>query len=318
MSKHRKSYFADENEFNFFGSGTLSKLLIGFDCLFEGNWKQNETILAAGAVEVFKAFEQMGYELFLIDVPVKNEILEWLDSTFNYAFTCNDYPTRYADLCDSWTSISRNSENRLCSEGDLTADRNINFDGDWNKVLSIIKENDIVAHTESASIIYDDIDWNQSKEKNGLADSDGNNILGGSYIPVEKMNEKTTEYLKTIAIPRTDHPKPYFIKPPEERWSAETIDWDVKEDIAQKYGVKIKIEQGSLYYRGTWIKVQVKAPFIGLEVLEKICREFCNDYGFDSRKEIDFFLPYNLPWPEGQKKREEEDDMTEFWFDSLD
>ena len=49
-----------------------------------------------------------------------------------------------------------------------------------------------------------------------------------------------------------------------------------------------------------------------------ILDKFCKDYGFDSRKELSFVFGYDLPWPEGQKQREEEDDRTDSFFDSMD
>lgn len=316
--KEKKSYFADENDYSFFGNGTLSKLLIDFDCLFEGDWCGNKTILTKDVIEVVREFRQAGYNLFLCEVPVKKEILEWLDCTFNYAFTCNDYPTRYADLSDHWTTISRRIETTLCSEGDEYYNRDIRFNGDWKEVLNIIKKNDIEARTKSASIIYDDIDWSQQKKMNGLVTLEGRQVFGDSYIPVEKMNEKTTAILKTIAKSRTDDPKNYKFKPANERWYASSLIWDVKEEISRKYNVKIEVEQGSLYYRGTWLTIKVKAPYKNWSELRSICKKFCEDYGFDTRKEITFASPYDLSWTEDQKKREDEDDKTDFFFDSMD
>ena len=98
--------------------------------------------------------------------------------------------------------------------------------------------------------------WNQGMESNELVDGEGNQVLGGSCIPVEKMNEKTTAFLKTIAVQRTSGPKDYPFKQRNERWYISSIVWDVKEEIASRYGVTIEIEQCSPYYRGTWPKGQ--------------------------------------------------------------
>ena len=47
--------------------------------------------------------------------------------------------------------------------------------------------------------------------------------------------------------------------------------------------------------------------------------KFCKDYGFDSRKKADIEVDaYDLPWLEGQKEREEQDDRTDSFFDSMD
>jgi len=310
----RKSYFATENDYSFFGNGTLTKLLISFDCLFDGSWEGINTQPYTEAAEVLKSLRKLGYSLFLCDVPEKEEILTWLDENFDYDFTCNDYPTRYADLSDHWTEIMRNIPMRLCPEGNKNYNRTICFSGNWNEILEIIKENDILARTEHASNTYDDIDWNQSEEENGLSDVNGKQLLGGSYIPVEKLNKKTTELLNQIAIPETNHLIEYSYKPNNERWPAEILKWNVKNDIASKYGVSFVIEQGALYYRGTWIKVIAKAVDGKWQKLQKIVDQFCKDYGFASKKEISFITPYDLPWPEGQKKREEEDDDTDWFF----
>ena len=135
------------------------------------------------------------------------------------------------------------------------------------------------------------------------------------------MNEKTTSLLKTIAVPRTSEPKDYPFKPRNERWYISSIVWDVKEEIASRYGVVIEIEQcSSLYYRGTWLTIKMKAEHGEYQWNEQsgILDKFCKDYGFDSRKELSFVFGYDLPWPEGQKQREEEDDRTDSFFDSMD
>ena len=314
----RKSYFATEDDYNFFGNGTLSKLLIDFDCLFKGEWKGDGTVLADNIVGVFKKFQKLNYKLFLIDVPEYKEILEWLDKSFDYDFVCNDYPTRYADLCDHWTSISRKIETSLCKEGQWSYNRDLKYEENWEEIFETIKANDVIALTESASSTFDDVDWNQAKEENGLADGSGKQVFGSSYIPVEKMNEKTTVFLKTIAKARSESPVSYPYKPVKERWTAEAIWWDVNEEIASKYGVKIEIEQGSLYYRGTWLKIKVKAPYKKWPELREICKKFCADYGFDKRKELIILNGYELPWTQEQKKREEEDDRVDSMFDSMD
>ena len=94
----------------------------------------------------------------------------------------------------------------------------------------------------------------------------------------------------------------------------------MKEEIASRYGVVIEIEQCSLYYRGTWLTIKVKTENGKYQWNEhlKILDKFCKDYGFASRKELSFIFGYDLPWPEGQKQREEEDDRTDSFFDSMD
>ncbi len=114
-----KSRFATDDDYCFFNNGTFSKILIYFDCLFEGEWNLKNLVLAKGVQEAFKELNEMGYGLYLIEVPEKTSILKWLDKTFDYPFICNDYPIRYADLCDSWNTVSRKAETRLCSEGDF-------------------------------------------------------------------------------------------------------------------------------------------------------------------------------------------------------
>lgn len=260
-----RSYFATEDDFSFFGNGTLSKLLIGFDCLFEGNWNGIKTKPYADTVEVFKELRKLGYSLFLCEVPEKGEILTWLDETFDYGFTCNDYPTRYADLSDHWTEIKRNIPMSLCTEGNKNHNRDICFSGNWTEILELIKENDILARTERASIIYED------------------------------MNEKSTALLKQIAIPETEHPVSYGFKPAKEKWEAEILKWNVKEEITAKYDVRLVIEQGSLCNRGSWIKITAKAVDGEWQKLWKILNQFCKDYGFDKKKELSFITPYELP-----------------------
>lgn len=260
----------------------------------------------------------MGYDLYLIEVPEQQEILDALDSEFDYPFCCNDYPTRYADLSDHWNTVSRNVETSLSTEGESSKNRYFHYEDNWLEIVQIIKENDLLAKTISSRVIYDDIDWNQGKVKNGLVDQDGNQFLGGEYIEVEKMNYVTTELLKQIGVPRTKEPVQYSFKPIKERWYINAITWDVKPEIAAKYGVKIEIEQGSLYYRGTWLTIRAKSYEKDYKTLNEITKQFCSDYGFDRKKEISFVFGYDLPWTEEQKKREEEDDKTDSFFNSMD
>lgn len=315
-----KSRFAEYGDFCFTGNGTFTKLCIDFDCLYKNEWKEEQTELQENVREVFEEFKNLGYILFLDNVPNNNKVLEWLDRTFDYAFICNDNPSYYADTGDHWTTISRKCETRLCSKGGLPTDRNICFADNWNEVLELIKENDIMVETVSESIIFDDVDWDQLKIENGLAYSNGNQVLGGSYIPVEKLNEKTTAFLESIAVRGTTSLHANRQKPSNERWNQEIITWEVNEEIRNKYDAKIKIEQGSLYYRGTWIEVIAESQKKTGPELKKILLQFCRDYKLDTRKEIDgsSSFPYDLPWPEGQRDREDEDDRTDFFFDSLD
>ena len=176
----------------------------------------------------------------------------------------------------------------------------------------------MVIKTKSSRVIYDDTDWNQKKIKNGLVDQDGNQLLGGEYIEVEKMNAKTTKLLREIAIPRTENPVPYSFKPIKERWYIDAITWDVKPKIAKKYDVRIEIEQGSLYYRGTWLKICAKSYLKTVKELNEITKQFCSDYGFDKKPGTHFVWGYDLPWSEEQKKRAQEDDKTDMVFDSMD
>lgn len=118
-----KSRFATEDDYSFFNDGTFSKILMHFDCLFKGKWNQRVPVLADGVQEAFKELVEMGYDLFLIEVPENDKVLEWLDKTFEYPFLCNDYPTRYADLSDHWNTVSRNVETSMCSEGCMSANR---------------------------------------------------------------------------------------------------------------------------------------------------------------------------------------------------
>ena len=315
-----KSRFATDDDYFFFNNGTFCKILIYFNCLFEGEWNLKNPVLTDDIQEAFKELDEMGYGLYLIEVPEKKSILKWLDKTFDYSFLCNDYPTRYADLSDTWNTVSRNVETRLCGEGSVSCNRCFKFENNWKEIVQIIRENDKLAKTDVWKRNYEDIDWEQAKESNGLVDGSGKQVLGSSYIPVEKMNEKTTALLKTIAVPRSDEPKKWTYKPQGERWYVESIVWDVKEEIASRYGVIIEIEQCSLYYRGTWLIIKTKSERGKYEWTEslKIIERFCKDFGFDTRKELGLTFYYDLPWPEGQKQREEEDDQTDFFFDSMD
>lgn len=148
--------------------------------------------------------------------------------------------------------------------------------------------------------------WNQGMESNELVDGEGNQVLGGSYIPVEKMNEKTTAFLKTIAVQRISGPKDYPFKQRNECWYISSIVWDVKEEISSKCGVLIEIEPCSPYYRGTWLTIKMKCEHGKYQWNEHsgILDKFCKDYRFESRKELSFIYCYDLPWPEGQKQRE--------------
>lgn len=314
--KEHKAYFATEDDYNFFNNGTLSKILIDFFCLFKEVGKNNYEP-ADNVVEAFEKLKEMGYRLFLKEVPEDEAALDILDGIFDYPFCCNDYPTRYADLSDYWNTVSRDVETRLCGEG-LYGNRYFHYEDNWLEIVQLIKENDLVVKTKSSRVIYDDIDWNQKKVKNGLVDQDGNQLLGGEYVEVEKFNEATTKLLKEIAIPRTENPVPYSFKPIKERWFINAITWDVKPEITAKYDVRIEIEQGSLYYRGTWLEIRAKSYEKDYKTLDEITMQFCSDYGFDNKKRISFIYGYDLPWSEDQKKREEEDDRTDCFFDSMD
>ena len=173
-------------------------------------------------------------------------------------------------------------------------------------------------HLDSVSIFFDDIDYNQEKEKTGLCDEKGNQYFGSTYVPVEKMNEKTSAFLKTIAQKRTESAKDYRYKPENERWYASLIYWDVNKEIEEKYDVKIEIEQGSLYYRGTWLMVKVTSSEKNQKDLMETARKFCADYGVDTRKELKINSCYQLEMTKEQKKRQEEDDRTDYFFDSMD
>lgn len=313
-----KSYFADESDYSFFGNGTLSKLLISFDCIVKDGWNGCDTTPADGVQEAFKTLRKMGYSLYLSNVPEKNETLSWLDETFAYPFCCNDEPTRYADTCDHWTTISRKVSTSLCSEGWSHCDRDIRYEDNWPEIVEIIRENDQLARTESEYVTYDDIDRSQELTANGLADDKGNQIFGSSYLQVEKLNEKTTALLKTIAKPRMDHPVDDQVKPTKERWPISKTTWDVNQETAVQYGVQIEIEQASLYYRGTWIKIKVKAVDGEKAALQEALKKFCADFGFNEKQELRIFDGYDLPWTEDQKKREEEDDRTDSFFDDYD
>ena len=314
--KEHKAYFATEDDYNFFNNGTLSKILIDFFCLFKEVEKDNY-VIADNVVEAFKELTDMGYRLFLKDVPEDEAVLDILDETFDYPFCCNDYPTRYTDLSDTWNTVSRDVETRLCGEG-LCDNRYFHYEDNWLEIVQLIKENDLVIKTKSSRVIYDDTDWNQKKIKNGLVDQDGNQLLGDEYIEVEKMNAETTKLLKKIAMPRTENPVPYSFKPIKERWYINAITWDINPEIAQKYDVRIEIEQGSLYYRGTWLKICAKSYLKTIKELNEITKQFCSDYGFDKKPGTHFVWGYDLPWSEDQKKRAEEDDNTDWFFDSMD
>lgn len=187
-----RSYFADESDYSFFGSCTLSKLLIGFDCIVKDGWNGCNTIPADGVQEAFRTLREMGYSLYLSNVPEKDETLSWLDDQFAYPFCCNDEPTRYADTGDHWTTISRNVSTSLCSEGWSRCDRDIRYEDNWQAVVEIIRENDMLARTQSEYVTYDDIDRSQKLTPSGLVDDKGNQLFGSSYLQVEKLNEKTT------------------------------------------------------------------------------------------------------------------------------
>lgn len=315
--KKKKSYFATEDDYNFFNNGTFTKILIDFDCLLK-KVDENTYHTADNAKEAFKELQEMGYNLYLIEVPEQQEILDALDEEFDYPFCCNDYPTRYADLSEHWNTVSRNVETSLSGEGGCSNNRYFHYEDNWLEIVQMIKENDLLAKTISSRVIYDDIDWNQGKVKNGLVDQNGNQLLGGEYIEVEKMNPDTTELLSKIAIPRTKEPVQYSFKPIKERWYIDAITWDVKPEIAAKYDVRIELEQGSLYYRGTWLEIKAKSYEKDYKTLNEITKQFCSDYSFDKKKEISFVFGYDLPWTDEQKKREEEDDRTDNFFDSMD
>ena len=72
----------------------------------------------------------------------------------------------------------------------MSANRYFKFENNWNEIVEMIRENDKLAQVDIWSRHFDDIDWNQGKESNGLVDGEGNQVLGGSYIPVEKMNAR--------------------------------------------------------------------------------------------------------------------------------
>lgn len=320
--EQKKSYFATENNYTFFNNCTFSSIRINFDCLYKNNFDFYNTELADDVVEAFNELRNMGYDLYLYDVPESEEVLEWLDEIFDYGFICNEEPTRYADLSDHWNTICRMTDTCLCGEGDIAKNRYFKFEDNWKELVDIIKKNDILAKTDTTSVFYDDIDWEQEKVANGLT-VNGKQVLGSSYIPVEKYNKKTTEFLKTIAIQRNATPKEWKYKPDNERWYIDYIVWDVNEEIAQKYGGRIEIIQNSLYYRGTWLTIKLKTKLgkYKWDEFPGVLERFCKDYGFNSRKKAEFRIEvdaYNQPWPEGQKQREEEDDQTDSFFDSMD
>ena len=164
-----------------------------------------------------------------------------------------------------------------------------------------------------ATITYDDIDYTQPKENAGVA-CNGQKNPDLDFLPVEKMNEKTTALLTKIAARDSETKKQYFEKQGE-GWRAEYFTWHVKKDIAVTYGVQIEIEQGSLMYRGTWLTIKVLSTEKTKSQLEETLKQFCADYGFDSKKEISFGLPYDMPWTDEQKRREKADDETDWFFD---
>ena len=155
--KEHKAYFATEDDYNFFNNGTLSKILIDFFCLFK-EVEKNIYEPADKVIEAFKDLTDMGYRLFLKDVPEDEAVLDILDETFDYPFCCNDYPTRYADLSDTWNTVSRDVETRLCGEG-LCDNRYFHYEDNWLEIVLLIKENDLVIKTKSSRVIYDNTDW---------------------------------------------------------------------------------------------------------------------------------------------------------------
>ena len=106
--RQKKSYFATENDFTFFNNCTFSSIRINFDCLYKKKFDFYNTELSDDILESFDELRNMGYDLYLYNVPESQEVLEWLDKTFKYGFICNEEPTRYADLSDHWNTISRN------------------------------------------------------------------------------------------------------------------------------------------------------------------------------------------------------------------
>lgn len=66
--KKNKSYFATEDDFSFFGNGTFSKILIDFDCLLK-KVDENTYYTADNAKEAFNELQDMGYDLYLQEVP---------------------------------------------------------------------------------------------------------------------------------------------------------------------------------------------------------------------------------------------------------
>lgn len=164
-----------------------------------------------------------------------------------------------------------------------------------------------------ATITYDDIDYTQPKENAGVA-CNGQTNPDLEFLPVEKMNEKTTALLTKIAA-RDSETKKQYAEKQGEKWRAEYFSWHVKKDIAVTYGVQIEIEQGSLMYRGTWLTIKVLSAEKTKSQLEETLKQFCADYGFDSKKEIKFILPYDMTWTDEQKRREKADDETDWFFD---
>lgn len=148
-----KSRFAEEYDCCFYGNGTFCKLQIDFDCLVNGKWEGKQTEPQENVREVFKAFKGMGYNLFLDGVPNTTEALEWLDETFGYGFICNDNPYHYADTGDHWTCVSRSVSTSLCYKGGwLASGRSVKFSDNWESVLNIIKENDILVNLDKKRV----------------------------------------------------------------------------------------------------------------------------------------------------------------------
>ena len=70
-----KSRFATDDDYFFFNNGTFCKILIYFDCLFEGEWNLKNPVLTDDIQEAFKELDEMGYGLYLIEVPVSSSII---------------------------------------------------------------------------------------------------------------------------------------------------------------------------------------------------------------------------------------------------
>ena len=311
MKKVEKSYFADEYGM-FYEAKAYDALEVDFNCLFSGKWNENSVSLH-DTTQALHKLQDMGYTIVINDVPQDNAALKWIDEKIRISFVCNDYPTNYIDLSDYWTSIARNTKTYLCKRGETNRSRHIHFSNNWNKIVKIIYENDILIRTKSEYITYDDIDYTQPKENAGVT-CDGQTNPDLDFIPVEKMNEKTTALLMKIAVRDSEIRKQYF-ESRGEQWRAEYFTWYVKKEIADAYGVQIEIEQGSLMYRGTWLTIKVLSAEKTKVQLAETLKQFCADYGFDSKKEIRFTFPYDMPWTDEQKRREKADDDTDWFFD---